>query len=181
MMTRDRDSLGCGVLYISENGLTILHNVTITDNKCTAIAAAQSTIEMYGTIIIQNNTGFNGGGLLLCENSVIFLTTNVQVHIKHNQAQNFGGGIYAEFECSQDIASCFYGTKTKEKSVFLVDNTATRAGDAVYGGAIDHCFTASNSLMRNSTVRVQFDELFNVTPSNSMSAITSDPFSSLFL
>ena len=98
MITRDRDSLSCGVLYISENGLTILHNVTITDNNCTAIAAAQSTIEMCGTIIIQNNTGFNGGGLLLCENSVIFLITNVQVHIRHNQTYNFGGGIYAEFE-----------------------------------------------------------------------------------
>ena len=179
MITRDRDSLGCGVLYISENGLTILHNVTITDNNCTAIAAAQSTIEMSGTIIIQNNTGFNGGGLLLCENSVIFLTTGVQVHIRHNQAYNFGGGIYAEFECSQDIASCFYGTETKEKSVFLLNNTA-KAGDAVYGGAIDHCFTASNSLLENSTVRVKFDELFNVTPNNSLSAITSDPYQVCF-
>ena len=35
----------------------------------------------------------------------------------------------------------------KEKSVFLVNNTATRVGDAVYGGAIDHSFTASNSLL----------------------------------
>ena len=64
MIRRDRDSLGCGVFYNSENGLTILHNVIIMENKCIAIAAAQSTIEMYGTIIIQNNTGFNGGGLL---------------------------------------------------------------------------------------------------------------------
>ena len=94
--------------------------------------------------------------------------------IANNQAQNYGGGIYyAEFECSQAIAPCFYGTETKDKSVFLVNNGAIKPGDAIYGGSIDHCFTASNSVRENGTNRVTFDELFSVNQSSKY--ISSDP------
>jgi predicted outer membrane repeat protein len=173
---RNPSSLGCGVLYISENGRTILKNVNISHNNCTGLAAAQSTVEIYGNITIHNNTGFNGGGVLLCANSVMFITKGVQMSITNNQAQNYGGGIYAEFECSQAIAPCFYGTETKNKSVFLVNNGAKKAGDAIYGGSIDHCFTASNSVLENGTNRVPFDDLFSVNQSSkSLSVISSDP------
>ena len=172
---RNISSLGCGVLYFAENGLTILKTVNITDNNCTGIAAAQSTIKIYGNITIHYNTGFNGGGILLCANAVMFLTKGVQVNITNNRAQNYGGGIYAEYECSEAIAPCFYGTETKDESVFLIDNTANNAGDAVYGGSIDNCFTASNSVLENGTIRVPFDELFCIKGRNSLSTISSDP------
>ena len=172
---RSTSSLGCGVLYFAENGLTILTNVNITDNNCTGIAAAQSMIEMYGNITIQNNRGFNGGGLLLCANAVMFLTKGVKVYITNNRAQNYGGGIYAEYECSEAIAPCFYGTETDIESVFLIDNNASNAGGAVYGGSIDHCFTASNSVLVNGTKRVPFDDLFCIEGNSSLSTISSDP------
>ena len=46
---RNETSLGCGVLFIGENGQTILRDLHITDNNCTGLAAAQSTLDMHGT------------------------------------------------------------------------------------------------------------------------------------
>ena len=63
---RNISSLGCGVLYFAENGLTILKTVNITDNNCTGIAAAQSTIKIYGNITIHYNTGLMAGDFTLC-------------------------------------------------------------------------------------------------------------------
>ena len=176
---RNKTSLGCGVLFIGENGQTILRDLHITDNNCTGLAAAQSTLDMHGTITIERNTGFNGGGILLCANAVIFLSEDVEVYIQNNYAQNYGGGIYAEFECSEAVPPCFYGTDSENISVYLVDNNASKAGDAVYGGSIDRCFTASNSILRNHQ-KVPFDNVFSVNQSNSLSIITSDPFQVCF-
>ena len=71
---RYESSLGCGVLYIAENALTVLKDVNISDNTCTGIAAAQSTIVMQGVVKIRRNHGFNGGGILLCANALMFLS-----------------------------------------------------------------------------------------------------------
>ena len=119
-----------------------------------------------GSITIANNTAYNSGGVLLCANSIIFLSLHVSVTIEENLASNFGGGIYAEFECSQAVPPCFYGTETNETSVFLVNNNASRAGDALYGGSIDSCYTSPNSLLINSSHKVPFQMLFQMNYSN---------------
>ena len=130
-----------------------------------------------GSITIANNTAYNGGGVLLCANSIIFLSLHVSVTIEENLASNFGGGIYAEFECSQAVPPCFYGTETNETSVFLVNNNASRAGDALYGGSIDSCYTSPNSLLINSSHKVPFQMLFQMNYSNATnSLVTSDPY-----
>ena len=129
--------LGCGTLYIAENALTLVKDSEFLHNHCSGITAVQSSIVLSGLITIANNTAYNGGGVLLCANSIIFLSLHVSVTIEENLASNFGGGIYAEFECSQAVPPCFYGTETNETSVFLVNNNSSRAGDALYGGSID--------------------------------------------
>ena len=180
---RNETSLGCGVLYFAENALTVLRDTNISDNNCSGIAAAQSIVKMYGNISIERNWGYNGGGILLCSNAVMFLSDGVQVHFVENHAQRFGGGIYAEFECSQAIPPCFYGIENmKNTSVFLENNTASRAGDEIYGGSIDLCYITPDTVMQTfNNSEELFDHLFMINhTNNTMSEIASDPFQVCF-
>ena len=172
----DKKLLGCGTLYIAESARTVLSNSNFSENNCSGIAAVQSFLIMKGSITIANNTAYNGGGLLLCANSVIILSHHVNITIRYNVALNFGGGIYAEFECAQAVPPCFYSTQTNKTSVFLVNNNGSRAGDALYGGSIDVCYTSPNSLL-NKGDKIPFHKLFKIIQSHpTISNITSDPY-----
>ena len=173
--------LGCGTMYIAENGMTVIKNSNFLNNICSGIVAVQSTVVMNGSVSIKNNSGYNGGGIMLCANSEIFLATEANVIIENNSASNFGGGIYAEFECSQAVPPCFYGTKKNSTQVYLVNNNASRAGDALYGGSVDDCYTSPNSFLLDGKHRVKFDTLFQINQSYlTNSLVTSDPYKVCF-
>ena len=132
-----------------------------------------------------NNSAVNGGGILLCASSVIYLSPDVQVFVQNNTAHKFGGGIYAEFQCSEASPVCFYqingtGHYSENKTVHLVHNVA-KAGDAVYGGAIDSCFFFTNDARQESQQSMElFEKLFNITPAHNTSVITSNPYKVCF-
>lgn len=66
-------------------------------------------------------------------------------------------------------------------TVFLVNNNASRAGDALYRGSIDSCYTSPNSLLINSSHKVPFQMLFQMNYSNATnSLVTSDPYKVCF-
>ena len=178
------DSVGSAAFYVEEMSLTTLTDCLFADNNCTGITAVHSNLVLNGNISINNNTGLNGGGMVMCSNSVMFLSPNVSVVIQDNSAY-FGGGIYAEYECSQAIPSCFFqldeyemeNEDALEPAVHLVNNTAL-AGSAVYGGSIDYCYFfvfkyAPRDTLQNSSF--YFQRLFKITskPPNTPS-ISSD-------
>ena len=172
--------LGCGTMYVAENAMTVIKNSTFTNNNCSGLVAVQSSIVMEGSVVIEKNTGYNGAGIMLCANSKLFVTKETNITVEENRALNFGGGIYAEFECSQAVPPCFYGTQENNTQVYLVNNNASTAGDALYGGSIDDCYTSPNSLLVNNH-RVEFDTLFQIIQSNTTkSKITSDPYNVFF-
>ena len=174
------DSLGCGALFVSENAQTVINNSSFLHNNCSGIAAVQSTLVMKGNITITNNTAYNGGGVVLCANSIMFLSYPVMVIMQANHAHHFGGGIYAEFECSQAIPPCFYASNQKKTSVILINNTADQCGSAVYGGSVDHCFTSSKSVLNNGK-RLKFNNLFNISHhANDCSTVASNPYKVCF-
>ena len=175
-------SVGIGTLYVEENALMTLRDCLLQDNECTGITAVHSNIVLEGRITLRNNSAFNGGGMVMCDNSILFfnLLTKVEVHIENCHANNFGGGIYAEFECSQAIPPCFfqlsYLLENPNTLFFLHNNTANKAGTAVYGGAVDTCFQFESST--HSTNKSNFfDHLFNIAPAaeNNLSNISSNP------
>ena len=174
------DSLGCGTLYVAENARTLITNSSFTYNKCSGITAVQSSIIMQGNIMIANNKAYNGGGMVLCANSVIFLLSDVKVTIENNEARNYGGGIYAEFECSQATPPCFFGSNKNKTSVFLKYNRAKKAGNSVYGGSIRYCYTTSDSFFKGGK-SLKFQDLFSISHhDNDTSVIASDPFGICF-
>ena len=172
-------SVGSSAFYVEENAVTILRDCQFLNNKCTGLSAVESNLLLEGNIEIFNNTAISGGGIVLCANSVMYLHEDVTVIVRGNHATQNGGGIYTEFECAQAIPPCFFQVQSTavalHKTVFLEDNTANRAGSALYGGSIDNCyfFGPYNNVHREQV----FHHLFNITSSkpNDTSVITSNP------
>ena len=170
------DLIGSGAFYVEENAITILTDCRFDNNDCTGLSAVHSNLLLHGDIIISNNTAVNGGGIVLCANSIMYLSDNVNVTISDNNATRYGGGIYAEFECSQAIPPCFFQVNSTvvhlNESVFLQDNRA-EAGSALYGGSIDNCYYYGPY---NNASRSVFNDLFEIkTLPNDSSNITSNP------
>ena len=179
ILNKSNDSIGCGTLYVEENAQTVLENVSISNNKCSAIAAVHTSLVLKGNITIVKNSDYNGGGIVLCANSIMYLSPDVNVTIERNHAHNYGGGIYAEFECSEVVPPCIYQFNYTENItsplVHLTKNTAKNAGSAVYGGSIDFCFLF---LFDKDTVNQssRFNKLFKFVPLGKTSMISSNPY-----
>ena len=166
------DSVGSGTLFVEENAVTILKDNVFAHNHCTGIVAVRSNLKLRSNTTIWNNTGNNGGGMVLCDNSLLYLSGDVTVNITRNKALSYGGGIYAEFECTQAIPPCFFQMdQVKNKKVYLDQNSANKAGTALYGGSIGYCYLFG--LKEQNSTRVFFN-VFNVTP-NDPSSISSNP------
>ena len=67
-----------------------------------------SNIILTCNITIVNNTGSNGGGLLLCQNAVIYLDAYTYVTISHNTANHTGGGICVDTDYLESKPICFF-------------------------------------------------------------------------
>ena len=173
------DSVGSGAFYVEENAVTVLTDCYFAHNKCTGISAVHSNLVLQGNITILNNTAVNGGGMVMCANSIMYLATDVSVLIQDNHATQSGGGIYAEFECTQAIPPCFfqvYNTSNAQLSTRVYNNTADTSGSAIYGGSVDYCYYFGPFLNGQSHYRL-FDKLFLIKSSkqNDLSSISSNP------
>ena len=180
------DSVGSGTLFVEENAHMVLKDCLFEDNDCTGITAVHSNILLEGVVVLRNNRGYNGGGMVMCANSILFLnhSKEVEVIIEDCHADNFGGGIYAEFECSKASPPCFFqtgdSTDVSKARIHLHNNTATRAGTALYGGAVDICYAYGP--YNKSNMAKFFDKLFDIEPAseNILSRITSNPINVCF-
>jgi len=63
------DSVGSGTFYVEENAVTTLTDCLFVDNSCTGIAAVHSNLVLEGEVMVINNTGKNGGGMILFNHS----------------------------------------------------------------------------------------------------------------
>jgi len=138
-------SSGSSALYISQQpDRLIIKNSSFTGNNVTAIATFRSVINIAGHVNISKNTGYEGGGIALCEASYIFIEKKAVLNIIKNTALLSGGGIYAESQCVQKRPLCFYQIeKSQNKNfipqIFLVGNMAEFAGTQLYGGTVEDC------------------------------------------
>ena len=126
------------------------NNCTISHNSGTGILSSSSRLFFRGSTTFFNNTGESGGALSLCSDSTIFLYPNTDLYFLSNHAINVGGGIYIQQDCGPTEMSCFFEPVVSyytsrpfiphlNITIHFTNNTAGRAGDAIYGGHIDHC------------------------------------------
>ena len=170
------------MVIVSINTDLSLSNCNITDNDFTGLGLYNSKLTASGSITIQNNTGLKGGGILLCQSSLIALNSHTTVSLISNHAVQSGGGIFVETGCTNSKPFCFYqsnitnGTGCSEifktAQIVMLNNTAGYAGEHIYGGHVDNC------KIRHCNSLDQYHNLFHITPNNTggaLSAVTSAP------
>lgn len=168
----------------------IFQNCNFTNNNITALSVRSSNIIFKDQILFDSNRGVNGGALKFCDSSFMFLENNTTVRFVNNSASNAGGAIYAQQRCLESAPACFFQPVVEDYTplasinhsmrIEFWNNSAQYAGDVLYGGAIDYCFTYK-LLMFNSTPSYYqntqlFDTLFDSSAQVGFSKISSDPY-----
>ena len=169
-------TVGSTAFYVEENVVTIITDSNFTQNyNCSGISAVESNLLLDGHIEISHNTAVNGGGIVLCENSILQLFPQVNITISNNHAFRYGGGIYIDDECSQAIPPCFFQPRDIDNythhTVHFLNNSAQIAGTAIYGGLVDHCYYYGPYSKDRRSV---FNNIFQIHPNDTLS-ITSNP------
>ena len=125
-------------------------NCRIVGSNSTAISLRNTYLNLLGDILFENNSARVGGALKVCEASLIFVHNRTHVHFINNSAQK-GGAIYVQQSCTDTWPLCFIQVAISSKitvvefiklmQVEFINNSATIAGDALYGGDLDVCST----------------------------------------
>ena len=184
----ERGDPGIGVLFLKSSHFFQLNNTSILHNKATGILGISSNIILSQTVTIVHNTGYNGGGMLLCQNAAIYLKTYANVTIAHNNALSAGGGICVETEFFESVPIlCFFQLSidllkhfSLNRTIFVTvhDNTAKYAGDNIFGGSIKYCYVIQLNHIREVSHFNEhlFKSIFKV-PNNTInySSISSPP------
>ena len=184
----ENDSSAIGAVYVKSNHFFKLINTVIIHNEATGILGMSSNIILSQTITISNNDGSSGGGMLLCQNAVMYLESHTNVTIANNSAVSIGGGISAETYYLESKPICFFqlGHEPLQNeslietiTVTIINNSARFAGHNIFGGSIHHC-----SMMENESLKTEkkslstfiYNKIFNV-PNNTIefSSISSLP------
>ena len=179
-----RMSAGTAVIFVKTNPYFSFQDIIIDSNNSSAILGLQSNLVLGGRIDISSNTAESGGGILLCQNAVLYFETGLDLVIYNNSAKHTGGGIAVESICMVSKPICFFQLATSSSedysniSVTILNNTAKHAGDNLYGGSVDYCYMIENSAHdapANKSLAV-FYEIFNIHPNGSgLPYITSPP------
>ena len=172
----EKAPVGIAALYTEQNSLAYLQDVEILSNNCSGIALVRSNAIFEGNNTLSGNVGNYGGGIVLCDNSIMYFQNNVTLHISYNKALRYGGGIYAEFDCTQAIPPCLYQFDNQNnKTIIMEHNQALKAGSELYGGSIEYCYIFGHYDPQNTT-KIFFDLFkFPCHNPNDTSYITSSP------
>ncbi len=177
---------GSIICIINQRKETFIRDSTFFNNSVTAIFVFRSTIVFGRNVTIRNNSGYIGGGLVLCQFSYIIFAPNMTVTFEQNRAAISGGGIYTEDQCLQLNPPCFYQvygnsmTEAEKHSilnsikVIMINNTAGYAGSQIFRGFMDQCYTIFD---KNNTL--VYKKIFNESSwkwnKSDFSYVTSSP------
>ena len=112
-----------------------ISNVTITDSLSTGLTVINSIITINNTLILRNNTGENGGGISISQNSFLLLLPQALLEFISNHDSFVGGGMYYETTCPLYYANNLFQPVDDiyTPSVTFWNNTAKISGADVYG------------------------------------------------
>ena len=181
-------SSATGVVFLKSNHFFSITNTAIFHNKATGILGMSSNIILSQNVTISNNNGSSGGGMLLCQNAVMYLEAHTNVTIAHNRAVSIGGGIAVETNYLESQPVCFFQLQDslltnksliETISVSVHANSASFAGNNIFGGSIEHCYIIQIYTMwkhKGSLNKLIYDKVFHV-PKNTVgfSSISSPP------
>jgi len=152
-------------LYAETSSVTFNGGALFEQNRG-AIELYRSQLLITGLLDFINNTGSYGIGLNLDEISNLVLRAPVEVSFINNSGETYGAAIYKEdssmtylYICDGDLMSnysCFFeiesnSTNITDVQLEFINNTARKAGSAVYGGALKHCHVKINNVLQDLT------------------------------
>ena len=109
-----------------------LRNVSITNTLSSGLTLKRSTVVVGDSLFIFNNTGTNGGGLAMYDESNIKLLPECQMNIVSNHATKKGGGIY-----TNNLITCPFHSDSNlsitHLDINVSNNSADLAGQDFYG------------------------------------------------
>ena len=136
------------IIAFSEVHLT---NVSITSNTvASGLTLKRAIVTVSDSLLISNNTGTNGGGLAVYDDSYLKLLPGAQVDIVGNHATEKGGGIYTNnylycpFQSNFNLAPVY---------VNISSNFADLVGHDIYGIVYkDNCTSYFSENVRSADV-----------------------------
>ena len=129
-------------------------------NFGTVIQAIRSDITLEGHILFNNNTGINGGAIMLIGDSLIHLTQGLRANFTNNKALSSGGAIY-DISSPFDKTHCTFQvniTQYDDIAVLFENNKATVTGNSVFSPKLYDCLMCNNKI--NSKMAT---EIYNTT------------------
>ena len=181
-----------GILDIFSVDKILFESCTFSNNNSTALSIVDSNVLLSGQSLFSNNSGVNGGAVKICDSSYMYIENHASVLFEGNGASNAGGAIFAQQRCLETAPSCFFQPLVRDftklsdfgntisMSLTFVNNKAGNAGDAIYGGAIDLCYTFQRFIDKSKKKsyylsREVFDKIFNTSAEDSNKDISSNP------
>ena len=162
-----------------------------TQSSTTVISLRNSYLQLFGDILFENNSAIIGGALKLCDTSLVFANMGTNVSFVNNSAKK-GGAIYVQQQCMDTRPLCFLQPSVpvgmplenviKTIKFEFKNNSASIAGDILYGGNIDQCSTIDVYRWNATEWRKDykynkeiFDEVLELQNQQGPSLISSDP------
>ena len=168
----------------------IIKDCNFTKNNNTVLSLVDSNLVLEGHILFEGNHAMNGGALRFGDSSVVYIRNNTHIMFRNNHVNEAGGAIYAQQHYLESTPPCFFQPVVPDftyvsdlklwMSLTFDNNTANYAGDGLYGGAVDYCFTYlhfkdnrhHSGYYLSSEI---FDIIFDFTQQPGISNISSDP------
>ena len=129
------------ILNVSITGMSIF-----TKNYGSVIDAVNSNVHLskYANVTFNDNVGSRGAAIRLLGNGYLYFIGGAIVNFTNNQAQEFGGAIYASSCIENSLLlkeQCIIQliNITKQNSISFVGNTAIRGGSSIYAYPLFSC------------------------------------------
>ena len=161
-----------------------ISNCSFTDNNGSALTLLKSSLNFHGDIRFENNHADYGAALRVYEASLISLSNNTHISFTNNTAFFKGGAVYTHQSCVDTVPPCLFQPHLHENvsteslaealklAIEFVNNSASIAGDAVYGGSLDYCFFIASFPKMQSDNMLQ---MLNMSGQMGPSWVSSDP------
>ena len=163
-------------------------NCNFTSNRGTALYVQDSNVLFEGNITFFNNTGYDGGAMVISGQSYVDRAPNYQlnttVNFTGNHAYHTGGAILIISGKDVGFPECFL--KSCNLHLHFHNNTAVQGGDDIYGGYLDqatNCKTPQSCTQWSDLTCfgekafscIKMVHMISNFTNQSLSSVTSDP------
>ena len=137
-------------------------------NFGTVIQAIRSDITLEGQLLFHNNTGINGGSIMLIGDSLIHLTQGLRANFTNNKALSNGGAIY-DLSSPFDKTYCTFQVNIRQYddiAVLFENNEATVTGNSVFSPKMYNCYMNNYTWVDSTKATEIYNNIFTFLLNN---------------